>query len=548
MEQSLSAFKKGDRVVFLGDSITEAQLFTNYIENYVSCRYPELGVTFYNAGWVGDTAHGGLQRLHRDVVALRPTLAIICYGMNDGAFAKPSDAAIARFTSAMKNILRRLKANRARIVLMTPPFADTSVNPRLAAVDYSRTTLRAFADAMVRIGRTEKCPVADIHKLMTEINQKGRAADPKFSLTTDGIHPNPAGHLVMAFAALNALGVPPRREKVAVDLKTGAVETSAETVRSAAVTAEPHGHDVEITCERLPFYVEPEARTVLPYLPFQETFNSMELKIRGANGTPMKIYLGPDVLVDGTPKNGVNLFSAFLSPVMLSSKQVHDYTIEKCQVYYRLWRRLGIPTAALDYSFGPHSTGINIMPVLDKTRCAKATMNLPLIRAHVVLHDNAGTPVHNGTFIGEWNIYGPYDSADKNDPWDARARGGAVPRGCKPAANSLNILNHPNCLGEIFPNAANCHAYAALHVESPVQQSATLCLGSDDGCVVWVNGRMVLSNPDVRRELLVDQEKIKVTLRNGSNVIVVKAIQDAGNWGLAARFIELQNAVFVRGL
>src|SRR2546422_4395140 len=48
--------KDGDRVVFLGDSITEQRLYTTYIEAYALTRFPQWKLTFRNVGWGGDTS------------------------------------------------------------------------------------------------------------------------------------------------------------------------------------------------------------------------------------------------------------------------------------------------------------------------------------------------------------------------------------------------------------------------------------------------------------------------------------------------------------
>src|SRR5438309_1990099 len=44
-------FHDGDRVVFLGDSITEQRLYTTYIETYLLTRFPTWNLQFRNAGW-----------------------------------------------------------------------------------------------------------------------------------------------------------------------------------------------------------------------------------------------------------------------------------------------------------------------------------------------------------------------------------------------------------------------------------------------------------------------------------------------------------------
>jgi hypothetical protein len=102
----------GDRVVFLGDSITEQRLYTTYIEGYALSRHPDWKLTFRNVGWGGDTSwlrqrshpdeaklfaaapdaqqkmvedsvsHG----LARDVLPLKPTFITIKFGMNDFSY------------------------------------------------------------------------------------------------------------------------------------------------------------------------------------------------------------------------------------------------------------------------------------------------------------------------------------------------------------------------------------------------------------------------------------------------------------------------------
>src|SRR5881394_3315663 len=98
----------GDRVVFLGDSITEQRLYTTYIEAYALTRHPDWKLSFRNVGWGGDTswlrqrAHPDEAKLFaaaseaqqkmveasvasglgRDVLPLKPTFITIKFGMN----------------------------------------------------------------------------------------------------------------------------------------------------------------------------------------------------------------------------------------------------------------------------------------------------------------------------------------------------------------------------------------------------------------------------------------------------------------------------------
>ena len=49
-------FKSDDRIVFLGDSITEQYQYSTDIELYLTTRFPKWNLTFLNAGIGGDTA------------------------------------------------------------------------------------------------------------------------------------------------------------------------------------------------------------------------------------------------------------------------------------------------------------------------------------------------------------------------------------------------------------------------------------------------------------------------------------------------------------
>ncbi len=85
------ALHDGDRVVFYGDSITAQRLYTRFMEDFVLTRYPQMHVTFWNAGIPGDTVYGGYTgdlpaRLKRDVFPHQPTVITIMLGMNDGYY------------------------------------------------------------------------------------------------------------------------------------------------------------------------------------------------------------------------------------------------------------------------------------------------------------------------------------------------------------------------------------------------------------------------------------------------------------------------------
>lgn len=82
----------------------------------------------------------------------------------------------------------------------------------------------------------------------------------------------------------------------------------------------------------------------------------------------------------------------------------------------------------------------------------------------------------------------------------------------------------------------NAVTYAAAWVDSPRAVSdAVLHLASDDGAVVWLNGRQVLRKAAIRGVDAEADEVSNLSLKAGRNLLVVKVGQGVGGWGLSAR-------------
>lgn len=205
-----SAFAKpfiqpNDKVVFLGDSITAQKLYTKYVESYYTALHPEWKVSFANAGVGGDTSSGAVNRVQKDVIDQNPTVVTICFGMNDAAYRPTVDPeGLKKFSDGMKQLISMIRQKtKARIVLLTTTCVDAQKNQGLKGYN---DTLAAFVDETRKIGQAEKLPVIDLyHPMLTQL-QKGQTADPAFTLIPDAVHPNEAGHTLMAFTILKAWG------------------------------------------------------------------------------------------------------------------------------------------------------------------------------------------------------------------------------------------------------------------------------------------------------------------------------------------------------
>ncbi len=120
--------KDGDRVVLLGGTFIEREQEYGYLETLLTSRFPDRNITFRNLGWSGDTVRGeararfgppaeGFDHLKSHVEALKPTVILVNYGLNESFAGK---AGLPAFEKDLKTLLDVLDKTGARIVLITP--------------------------------------------------------------------------------------------------------------------------------------------------------------------------------------------------------------------------------------------------------------------------------------------------------------------------------------------------------------------------------------------------------------------------------------------
>ncbi len=80
-------------------------------------------------------------------------------------------------------------------------------------------------------------------------------------------------------------------------------------------------------------------------------------------------------------------------------------------------------------------------------------------------------------------------------------------------------------------------AYGLVYVFSSKNHEALMLVGSDDGVRIWLNEKLVHSNP-AYRGAYPDQDKVPVELKQGWNKLLVKVLQGGGGWGFYLRFVD----------
>jgi len=298
----------GSRVAIIGDSITEQKLYSKYMECYLlACSgVPDLHVMQF--GWSGETAGGFANRAANDLAVFKPTVATLCYGMNDGGYQPWRDEIGGSYEKNMRSVLERLEAAGAKTVVVGSPGAvDTdffrpgqTMGDAPAHAAYN-DTLAHLRDIDRRLAAEKGQRFADVHAAMVDAMGKAKQAlGPQYDVCgRDGFHPGPNGQLLMAYAFLKALGVDGGIGEIAVDLKAGPRQPGP----GHRLVRETHGDGratVDLESTRWPFCFEGDAtgsggtRSIAPFVDFNQDLNRLVLKVTGLDAARAKVTWGDE--------------------------------------------------------------------------------------------------------------------------------------------------------------------------------------------------------------------------------------------------------------
>ncbi|HEY3333062.1 MAG TPA: GDSL-type esterase/lipase family protein [Capsulimonadaceae bacterium] len=327
--------KTGDRVVFYGDSITEQRLYTRYIQQYVYCRYPELKVHFYNAGWSGDTAGGALNRLERDVLVLKPTIVTLFFGMNDGGYTTLRDDIVANYTKNLDGIITALQAKGVRVIVYTPGCVDYDRREPLRAANYN-DTLAALGKAAITLAQKYNCSYVDVHHGMLTYQAAQKAKSASYTMIPDSVHPDPNGHLVMANEMLKAFAVEPMPQLGTVNVLTKQVTGSAKLISGGADNA-----TIELTPSTTPFWVDSGSTATVAQCGLGDLV-AQKLTVKGLTAGTYQVNAGK--LTASTTADALAAGYALPGTFSPAAQSIHDLTRMKEDLYFTAWRqvRLGL--------------------------------------------------------------------------------------------------------------------------------------------------------------------------------------------------------------
>lgn len=381
--------RDGDRVVFLGDSITEqgkpgelegGGLYTVYVEAYALTRYPTWKLSFRNVGIGGDAAtlsqrqaepvdrkallsnDDGLRRrtiermvaagLQRDVLPLRPTLVTVAYGMNDFGYQAFNEANFRRFVEAEQELIDRLKASRCRIALVTPQPIESLPGRSDRNEPEKNGALLRFAAGLKDLAVRNDVGFVDRFESYRRSLERARAAAPPRFVGggLDAVHPGPPGHAIMAWAMLKQLGAPALVSSAEIDAARKTV-VMTNRCRVSEISLEADGTLRFVRSdEALPMPLDPRAEPAREWVPLLDDLNRYLLKVTGLPAAKYDLLIDDELAatVDRAQlAEGWNMAVA-AGPIATQSLGVMRLVMRKNGAFFRRWKEIQLTPTRLN--------------------------------------------------------------------------------------------------------------------------------------------------------------------------------------------------------
>lgn len=210
-------FDKGDKIVIIGDSISDFDrarpvgegLFnawgTSYVADFgalLNSVYPEMKLRVVNMGISGNNVRDLDKRWETDVMALKPDWVGVLIGINDvwRQFDSPliteSHVMPDEYARTYERLIRRTMEAAKGMILMTPYHMEPN------RADPMRAQMEVYGDIVKSLAQKYGFPCVDLQAAWDALFRHMHSCN----IAWDRIHPNQIGHMYIAHKLLDAVG------------------------------------------------------------------------------------------------------------------------------------------------------------------------------------------------------------------------------------------------------------------------------------------------------------------------------------------------------
>ncbi|WRH67598.1 MAG: SGNH/GDSL hydrolase family protein [Planktothrix sp. GU0601_MAG3] len=199
----------------VGDSITQSGgQYGGYVwllQRYLNLLYPNQPVEIISSGISGNTSTQLNERFKQDVLDKKPDLITINIGVNDvlqsfqtPTTARPNVPTAQEYRQNLTTMVQVATSKAIPVLLLSPTIIQEDLSSR------ENQRIAEYIAIMRDVALQYRCQFIDLnipfrHVIITYQRYGGQGQN---LLTRDGIHPNIAGHQIIAYNILKSWGVP----------------------------------------------------------------------------------------------------------------------------------------------------------------------------------------------------------------------------------------------------------------------------------------------------------------------------------------------------
>jgi len=201
--------KPGDRILFLGDSITQAGAapggYVTRVRDAIAKSRRAEHIEVIGAGISGNRVPDLEPWLEHDVVDQHPNLVVIYIGVNDVWHSiHGRGTSEAGYQQGLQRIIDRIRHAGARVLLCTP----STIGEKHDGTNPLDKQLDAYCAISRKVAADSRVGLLDLRRAFLDYEKRhNRQNTSQGILTIDGVHLNAAGNRFVADRMLEALGV-----------------------------------------------------------------------------------------------------------------------------------------------------------------------------------------------------------------------------------------------------------------------------------------------------------------------------------------------------
>ncbi|MBK0380820.1 SGNH/GDSL hydrolase family protein [Mucilaginibacter segetis] len=357
--QNIAPFKAGDRIAFVGNSITDGGHYHSYIWLYYMTHFPDRRITCFNKGIGGDVIGQIAYRLDEDVLTTKPTVLTLTWGMNDtGYFEWYGDDTNGFITKRLADsyktyaeVVDKLKKlpNIRKILIGTSPYDETTKFTTKNIYPHKSEALEKVVEHQKESAKANNWGFVDFYHPMEKINLEEQKKDSTFSLTpNDRIHPDNDGHLVMAYLFLKAQGL---AGKPVADIEINASAKKLDksvNCQISNIAGTNNSVSFNYLANSLPYPLDTIPRgwgnhkkqsDALNVVPFMKDFDREILSVKNLKSGNYNLFIDDELMGNFSASqfaDGINMAEITTTPQYQQAIQIREMNEERWDIERRL--------------------------------------------------------------------------------------------------------------------------------------------------------------------------------------------------------------------